>query len=572
MCILCVTSKGFSAKDTFCQPSDPCWPSTKEWQKLKAQVGGRLVEPVESTKVCSQKPRSHACKRALQDIKNPFFLQSNPGDTQSQGWLGAWESVASQYAVLAESSEDVSYALSFAKKHHLKVVVKGAGHDYLGRNVAKDSLLIWVRPIRKLEYQELFIPQGAPRQTTPVKAIIVGAGERWLEVYNKVTTENQRYVQGGGCTSVGAIGGFTQGGGFGSWSKKFGTGAAGVLELKIVTATGETLIANPYQNKELFWAVRGGGGGTFGVVTEMSLRTHPLPKEFALVRGEIKAHTEEGYSLLVKQVLSFFQERLNNEHWGENISFSDKKIQWFLLSQGLTKEDITAVWKSLKDFVDKTPKEYQMSQNITMIPPKKMWDYHYMNTHFPDLVVKNKAKGAAQNEYWWQPNSGEVSTFWYTYQSWWLPESLFKDENLANTAATFVKVSKEHPFAFHIQKGLAGASSEAIALSRQTSTHPGVYQASGLLIMSAGTDKIIPGYNEYALNINKAQHEVHAINKAMAQIKSLAPKAGTYANEADYFQKNWQESFWGSNYPKLLAIKKKIDPNGLFRCHHCVGS
>ncbi|NDU12978.1 hypothetical protein FWH90_07840, partial [Francisella tularensis subsp. holarctica] len=51
-----------------------------------------------------------------------------------------------------------------------------------------------------------------------------------------------------------------------------------------------------------------------------------------------------------------------------------------------------------------------------------------------------------------------------------------------------------------------------------------------------------------------------------------APDAGTYANEADYFQKNWQQVFWGSNYSKLLKIKNKYDPNGLFYCHHCVGS
>lgn len=58
----------------------------------------------------------------------------------------------------------------------------------------------------------------------------------------------------------------------------------------------------------------------------------------------------------------------------------------------------------------------------------------------------------------------------------------------------------------------------------------------------------------------------------MNMIIALAPDAGTYANEADYFQKNWQQVFWGSNYSKLLKIKNKYDPNGLFYCHHCVGS
>ena len=48
--------------------------------------------------------------------------------------------------------------------------------------------------------------------------------------------------------------------------------------------------------------------------------------------------------------------------------------------------------------------------------------------------------------------------------------------------------------------------------------------------------------------------------------------ASTDANEADYFEPDWSNSFWGSNYPRLLQIKKQVDPAGLFVCHHCVGS
>ena len=73
--------------------------------------------------------------------------------------------------------------------------------------------------------------------------------------------EAGRYVQGGGCTTVG-VAGLVQGGGFGSFSKAFGTAAASLLEAQIVTADGKVRVANAVQEPDLFWALKGGGGGT----------------------------------------------------------------------------------------------------------------------------------------------------------------------------------------------------------------------------------------------------------------------------------------------------------------------
>ena len=58
----------------------------------------------------------------------------------------------------------------------------------------------------------------------------------------------------------------------------------------------------------------------------------------------------------------------------------------------------------------------------------------------------------------------------------------------------------------------------------------------------------------------------------MNELRQLAPQAGSYVWETDFFEKNWQDSFWGGNYARLLAIKRKYDPDGLFFLHHGVGS
>jgi hypothetical protein len=62
------------------------------------------------------------------------------------------------------------------------------------------------------------------------------------------------------------------------------------------------------------------------------------------------------------------------------------------------------------------------------------------------------------------------------------------------------------------------------------------------------------------------------VHAAMAALRTAAPDTGAYVNECDYFQPDWQKAFWGPNYPRLAAIKRRYDPDGLFVIHHGIGS
>ena len=112
-----------------------------------------------------------------------------------------------------------------------------------------------------------------------------------MHVYNAVTTKDGRYVQGGGCGTVG-VAGLVLGGGFGSYSKQYGTAAASLLEAEIVTADGMIRRANACTNADLFWALKGGGGGSFGAVTSLTLQTHELPDLFGVVNTTIHATSD----------------------------------------------------------------------------------------------------------------------------------------------------------------------------------------------------------------------------------------------------------------------------------------
>jgi len=166
-------------------------------------------------------------------------------------------------------------------------VVKGGGHSYLGGSNSPDSLLIWTRAMNRVDLHDAFVPRDC--STPPTPAVTVEAGCMWIDVYAAVTTQAGRYVQGGGCTSVG-VAGLVLGGGFGSFSKRFGLAATSLLQAEVVTADGVIRTVNAAREPDLFWALKGGGGGSFGVVTRITLQTHDCPRILAGLTSGLKRH------------------------------------------------------------------------------------------------------------------------------------------------------------------------------------------------------------------------------------------------------------------------------------------
>lgn len=545
------------------RPGDPAWPSPSEWESLSQAVGGRLWQPKSPIEACLQSATGAECEASLAALRNPFYIEEHPGATQSTGWAGAWETAPSAYAVAATSPADVAAAVGFARRHRLRLVVKGTGHDYLGRSCAPDSLLIWTHPMRKVWLDEKFVPEGSPTATQPVAALHVQAGARWLEAYTEATTRNGRYVQGGGCCSVGACGGFVLGGGFGSFSKKYGTGAAGLLEAEIVTADGKVRIVNANRDPDLFWALRGGGGSTYGVVTRMTLLTHEPPATAGLVQGKIAADSDTSFRQEIERVLALYDEHLNNEHWGEQFTFgADNTVSFALTYQGLDEADVAQLFTSLG------VKELA----IVSCTGRQLWDPSYWEQKIPGFVQRDPRPGVPKDQYWWGPNSGEVSKYWYTYQSRWIPARLFRSADRARLAEAVFAASRLVPVGFHINKGLAGMASEALRRCRQTSVNPIAYDAGALVILSSGVQGAFPGVLGHRPDPIEVRRRRAAVDEAMQLLRGLTPGGGAYVNEADFFEPDWQRSFWGVHYQRLLEIKRRYDPEGLFHARHTVGS
>ena len=123
-----------------------------------------------------------------------------------------------------------------------------------------------------------------------------------------------------------------------------------------------------------------------------------------------------------------------------------------------------------------------------------------------------------------------------------------------------------------MNKGLAGAPAEAVAAARDTAMNPAVLDAFALAISGAEGPPAYPGVAGHEPDAAAARTRAQAIARAMGELRKLVPNAGSYVSESDFFEPNWQESFWGTNYSRLLAVKAKYDPDGLFVVHHGVGS
>ncbi|KAL9012776.1 MAG: hypothetical protein Q9180_009075, partial [Flavoplaca navasiana] len=141
------------------------------------------------------------------------------------------------------------------------------------------SLQIWIKYLRTgIVFQQTFSPSsGCSKSNWRGSAFEIGGGYTWTDVLEEAASRDV-VVVGGGTPSVGCLGGWMQGGGHGPAAHDFGLGADQVLEAQVVLANGRVVTANPCQNPEIFFAIRGGGGGTYGVVISTTVKAHPTNK------------------------------------------------------------------------------------------------------------------------------------------------------------------------------------------------------------------------------------------------------------------------------------------------------
>ena len=598
-----------------CLPADACWAAVP-WAELNASVGGRLAASADPLAPCAADAgRAPGCAALLNQTDDEFFLTSQPAGFTRPGVFGGWNLTtrASAYAVLAESSADVQAAVAFAAAHNLRLAVKGTGHDWYGRSTAAGALTVWTHRMSQIDFEPAFVPAGCGGGAfAPVAAAAVGAGVQFRELYSAAQAQSPpAFVVGGTCDSVG-VGGCWLGGCFGTWSKLYGSAASNLLEAEVVLANGTIVTASACENTDLFWALRGGGGGSFGVATRLVARAHRPPQHVLLGAHSFNAVGDEAFLELLEQLL-LASRRFQAPAWGGGVGFGrgGGGLQEWSVSLGpkgfeVDEAEGQALLQPLLDFV---------ARNATRFPnPKTSWAVWNASTAPPGSPPP-----------WIEVHPDrEISTMMVASFGR-LPtlSQTASPAGLAAAAAALAAVARNVPdsmqgtIGLDFEKGQAGASDFARGLLAETSQHPVLGDAMGLLLVAyrfpflptlprsaAVLAALWPRLQVYVvrsaadalfavcaagaagdepsaaqcLDALAAQRAPALQAGALAAVNATLRAAfgndvsGGYTNEADYFDPEWSESFWGSHYARLLAIKNAVDPAGLFTCHHCVGS
>jgi FAD/FMN-containing dehydrogenase len=551
------------------RPGDPAWPNAADWRALDEAVGGALLEVRALFSACQSDGGSVGCRDVLANIENPFYIGDQPAGTQVSGWLDAWAPAPSAYAVKARNSADVAAAINFARQRQLRLAVKGGGHSYQGTSSAPDSLLIWLRAMNQVTVHDAFVPAGCAGKLSPVPAVSAGAGAMWIDLYDAVTTRGGRYVQGGGCTTVG-VAGLVQSGGFGSFSKGFGSAAAGLLEAEIVTADGRVRTVNACTEPDLYWALKGGGGGSWGVLTRLTLRTHELPEFMGAAWGKLRAQSDDAFRRLLDRFFEFYATNLFNPHWGEQVRIgSDNTLEISMVCQGLDPKQAPQIWQPFFAWINAAPRDFNIldKPGAGAKPARHWWDIAGNHS-----MIKDKRAGAAAHHGWWEGDQEQVGAFLHGYDSLWLPASLLESKERPRLIEALIAGSRSQEIELHFNKGLAGAPAPAIAATLDTATNPAVTSAFALAIMANGEGPLYPGMGRTSADEAGAHAQARAVDQASAQLRRIVPDAGSYVSESNYFNAGWQQAFWGKNYARLRAVKDRFDPDGLFVVHHGVGS
>ena len=341
-----------------------------------------------------------------------------------------------------------------------------------------------------------------------------------------------------------------------------------------MTADGKVRIVNACSEPELFWGLKGGGGGSLAIVTRLTLRVHPLPEDFGAVNLTVQAATPAAFRRLVGMTLDFCSASLINPHWGEQIRFRpDNVLKVSMVFQGLDRSGAQAVWRPFLDALD-DDKEWKVEFSplkIVATSARTFWSPTLVKRLF-GFIRQDDRPGAPETNVFWPGDQGQAGQFLHGYDSAWLPASLLSAGRRTELADTLFAASRHRGLSLHLNKGLAGAAARGRGGGPRHRRQSGRARRVRAPHHGRGRRARLSRRGRPRTGGRCGPPARQAIARAMEEIRKLVPRPAAYVSESNYFEPHWQEAFWGANYPRLRAVKERYDPEGLFFMHHGPGS
>lgn len=413
-------------------------------------------------------------------------------------------------------------------------MLSNSTRSYNGKSTGQGALSLWMWNLKTIEVLTDYTSQS---YTGP--AMKLGFGVVGGEAIEAAAASGYRMV-GGECGSVGLAGGYTQGGGHSILNSIYGMAADNVLEWELVVATGEHLIASPTQNEDLYWALSGGGGGTYGVVLSMTAK---LYKDGPIVGGS----------------LSFDNTDLDND----NSTLWQAVELWFQYFPSFIKENNTLQWVFVSSYFSVTSVNLIGATNVSdvesLVAPylQELDDLgieYTLTSLLSETYIEHFDKYYGPLPYGAEPPSTILS-------SRLVPRAVLDD-----TEATSDLISA---FRDTVRSGtyLVGCSGINVtdAIHHDNAVLPAWRDASAICNANALWNYTAPFSQNVAVKEELTSVHVPAIEAA-------SPGGAVYLNEMDpSYKGDWKQNMYGENYERLLSVKNKYDPTNIFYGHFAVG-
>ncbi|OAK99866.1 isoamyl alcohol oxidase [Phaeosphaeriaceae sp. SRC1lsM3a] len=547
-----------------CIPGKKCWPNQQQWQQLNLTLGGQLHQTIPLGAPCYRNStyfEEDDCSSVQAVYNSSLDRVSNYGQTFWQNWESCGSSGCSllssdpteelfptcslgtlaPYYVDVRDASHISAALQFSKQHNIRTSIKNTGHDFAGRSVGPNTLAIWTHNLSNMSFHRNFTAWRCPAANGHNVGEL-GAGVVAVDAYRYFSNYGMD-ITGGYEESVGLAGGFAQGGGVGDFTARYGLMVDNAIEFEVVTADGQVRVINECNDPDLFWAMRGGGGGTFAVLTKLRVQLYP----------SLPIHT---YRLVVNISNSDALRALLTLHAENQIIWSDALItggtDYYVdkASFGIVHpnhDNGTKLKETTKAFHDTV----NDLQGITVIQNNYTTFANY--TAYTSFSIADA-------------RATEPAGISSLLSSRLMPRHLFVSSSSIASLVDAVVYGIETAYNLISTSGVQVVFETPLSnpdIDRKTSAHPAWRDALWHVINVAEWEK--------PLDPATLKKVSTGFLDLLEPAKALTPGGGAYMNEASYEELEWQQVFFGDNYARLLKVKNQYDPDHVFDCWKCVG-
>lgn len=417
-----------------------------------------------------------------------------------------------------QTAEDVRECIGFARRSRTPIHMRSGGHSYTGWSTGP-GLVIDVSRMNQVR-----VEAGSTIAT-------IGAGAKLIDVYDGLAAQG-RTLPGGSCPTVG-IAGLTLGGGISMLGRAYGMTCDNLLEAEIVTAKGDVLVCDTKRHPDLFWACRGGGGGNFGIATSLRFQTHPLKNITTLL-----LEWDWPYASKIIQSWQKWAPTAPDALWSYCRMASNPRgetQQIFVLIVFIGSEaELTPLLPALMDPVGAAPKRRVVE--------------HMDGLHIMLGLAGCENKTVAQCHVEMTTQGGTLRRGTYTARS------AFYDKPLTDDAIG--------RFLSHIEKAQSAGLQGGVmfdgmggAVGRVTPSQTAFVHRNALF--SAQFLTSWPEKTDETRNIAWIR-DFHADLRRDSS-------GGCYVNYIDPDLVDWQRAYYGSNYDRLVRVKRAYDPDHLFK-------